>query len=289
MPETPPIPLIRPAGPLLVFGGAYSNLQATRTLRGEADRLGIPAADVVCTGDAVAYGADPAATVDLVRDWGCTVIAGNVEEQLGAGADDCGCGFAEGTACDALSARWYRHADAAMTPDRRAWMRDLPLRAVVEMAGRRLAVLHGGASSINRFLFPSAADDDLRAELDLAAAQVGGCDGVLAGHSGIPFTRFLPDGRLWHNSGALGMPADDGTPRTWYSLLTATSDGIRIDHRPLTYDWQAARDAMHAARLPAGYADALGSGMWPGIDVLPPTERQGRGIPRNPGAMLRPR
>ncbi len=282
------IPVLRPPGPLLVFGGPYSNLQALTALKAEAGRLGLPPASVLCTGDVVAYAADPGPCVDLVRAWGIPVLAGNVEEQLGAGADDCGCGYDEGTACDALAARWYRHADAAMTPAMRAWMRGLPQRMVVEMAGRCLAVLHGAASAINRFLFPSAPDADLAGELDLAARQVGGCDGVIAGHSGMPFTQVLPDGRLWHNAGVIGMPPDDGTPRVWYALLTPGPDGLRIEHRPLSYDHAGAAAAMRAAGLPEGYAACLETGLWPTDDTLPPAERLIRGQRRDPSPRVWP-
>ena len=41
-------------GPTLVFGGPYSNLQATRAVLAEAARRGIPHQRVVCTGDVVA-------------------------------------------------------------------------------------------------------------------------------------------------------------------------------------------------------------------------------------------
>ncbi|MCE2921377.1 MAG: metallophosphoesterase, partial [Roseomonas sp.] len=87
-------------GPLLVFGGPYSNLQATQAILAEAARRSIPSQRVICTGDVVAYGADAAACCDLIMASGIWVIAGNCEENLAAGALDCGCGFAEGTACD---------------------------------------------------------------------------------------------------------------------------------------------------------------------------------------------
>src|SRR5829696_1562793 len=54
-------------GPLLLFGGPYSNLEATRAVLAEAERRQIPPERIVCTGDVVAYGADAKATVDLVR------------------------------------------------------------------------------------------------------------------------------------------------------------------------------------------------------------------------------
>ena len=74
--------------PLVVFGGPYSNLQATRAMQAETRRLGIAPDRVICTGDVVAYCANPAETTDLVRAWGIHVVAGNCEESLAADADD---------------------------------------------------------------------------------------------------------------------------------------------------------------------------------------------------------
>ena len=38
--------------PLLVFGGPYSNLEATQAMRQRAEALSIPPGNVICTGDA---------------------------------------------------------------------------------------------------------------------------------------------------------------------------------------------------------------------------------------------
>ncbi|MCA3364480.1 MAG: metallophosphoesterase family protein [Roseomonas sp.] len=259
-------------GPLLVFGGPYSNLQATRAVLTEATRRGIPARRVICTGDVVAYGADAAACCDLIMTSGIWVIAGNCEENLAEGALDCGCGFAEGTACDLLSRAWYAHADRQVTAAHRAWMAGLPQRLMVILPdGRRLAVLHGGASDISRFIFASTPQEDLAAEI--AATE---CDGVIAGHCGIPFARQVGPG-IWINAGAIGMPADDGTPRIWFAVLTPGEAGLSVEILPLEYDHTAAAAAMRTAGLPEGYAAALGSGIWPSCDVLPPAERARRG------------
>jgi len=259
-------------GSLLVFGGPYSNLQATRAVLTEAARRGIPARRVICTGDVVAYGADAAACCDLIMASGILVIAGNCEENLAADALDCGCGFEEGTACDLLSRAWYAHANRQVTAVHRAWMADLPQRLMVRLPdGRRLAVLHGGASDISRFIFASTPQADLAAEI-----AATGCDGVIAGHCGIPFARQVRPG-IWINAGAIGMPADDGTPRIWFALLTPGEAGLSVEILPLEYDHAAAAAAMRAVGLPEGYAAALGSGVWPSCDVLPPAERARRG------------
>jgi predicted phosphodiesterase len=266
---------IRLAGPLLVFGGPYSNLEATRAVLALAGRRGIDKENILCTGDVVAYCADPVATVDMIREVGIRVVMGNCEESLGAGAADCGCGFDEGSACAALSVEWYAYADRLLDGEARRWMAALPRRIDVELGGRRLAAVHGGTAEVNKFIFASASEDELAGEIDRTS-----CDGVIAGHCGLPFSRIVR-GRLWHNSGAIGMPANDGTPRVWCSVLTPGERGIGIEHLSLHYDHRSAAAKMRDVRLPAGYADALETGLWPSCDVLPPLEasRRGRQLP----------
>ncbi len=254
-------------GPLLVFGGPYSNLRATQAMRAEARRRGIPADRVICTGDVVAYAAEPAATTDVIMDWGITTVMGNCEESFGWDADDCGCGFEEGTDCDVMSRRWYAHAHQRLRPHHRAWMRDLPRTVYFTIGGRRIAVVHGSVASINEFVF-EAGDDTVKLD-GLNALDV---DGVIGGHSGVPFTQIL-DHRLWHNAGVIGMPANDGTPRVWYSVLHAGPAGIEIEHAALDYDHAAAAAAMRADKLPEGYATCLETGLWPNMDVMPDAER----------------
>lgn len=264
--------------PILVFGGPYSNLQATRAVLAEASRRGIPGHRIICTGDVVAYGADPKACVDLVRDAGIGVVMGNCEEQLAADAEDCGCGFAPGSECDRLSAAWFAHARAALDQADRAWMGTLPRRLDVEICGFRLAVVHGSLAEISRFVFASTPSRVKALDIAMAAA-----DGIVAGHCGLPFTQTVGSG-LWHNPGVIGMPANDGTPRVWYSIITPgeTPRSISVEHACLDYDHDAAAAAMRRVGLPEGYANALSSGMWPSCDVLPPEEAKAQGRPLSP-------
>ena len=259
--------------PLLVFGGVYSNAQALDSLFAFARALNIPPERWICTGDVIAYCADARACLERVRDSGAVLIAGNCEESLGAQAQDCGCGFAPGSSCDALSASWYAHASIQMDAELRDYLRALPLRLDVTINGLKLAIVHGAPRETSRFVFASAPDRVLLH--DIAAS---GCDGVLAGHSGLPFTRIL-DGKLWHNSGALGMPANDGTPRIWCSVLTPgdAPRSLQIEHVALDYDYARAAAAMREARLPEAYARALETGLWPSCDVLPKDELKAAG------------
>lgn len=264
--------VIEADGPVLIFGGPYSNLQATRAVLAEARRLGIPPARTICTGDLVAYCGDPLATIGCVADSGIAVVMGNCDEQLGLAADSCACGYPAGSTCERLSTDWYAQASALVGAAERAWLAALPRRLNLRIGGRRLAVIHGGVSAINRFVFATTPPAVKREELARA-----GCDGVIGGHCGLPFSELV-DGRLWHNAGVVGMPANDGTPRTWFSVLTPMASGIRIDHRALDYDHAAAAQAMQRAGLPEEYRLALASGLWPSGDVLPPREARARGV-----------
>lgn len=271
-----------PAGPLLVFGGAHSNRQATEALLAEAARRGIAGGGLVFTGDACAYCADPAGTLAALRRSGARMIAGNMERSLSEGAQDCGCGFGDGTACDLLSARWFAHCAAGVDADARAFMGALPDRAVFAHAGRTVAVIHGAARQVNGWVWPDAAEDALMAEVTALEEDLGRrVDRVLAGHSGLAFRRALPGGRDWINAGAIGLPGHDGDARTMFAAIAP--DGTATLHR-LAYDHAAAAAEMAAAGLPPDYAGALSSGWWPSEDVLPPALRRDAGGPEGEGA-----
>jgi predicted phosphodiesterase len=260
-------------GPALIFGGPYSNLHAVDALFVEAERLGVPTEHMICTGDVVGYCGDPLRTVQRIRQSDVAVLMGNCEEQLGNGADGCGCGFSPEMTCHILSREWYSFAASELDEDSRAWMRALPRRIRLKFGNRELLIVHGGSGQINQFIFAST--DWTEKESQIATA---GVDGILAGHCGIPFTQ-IQRGRLWHNAGVIGMPANDGQPSTWYSLLHSDRESIRIEHRQLNYAHGAAAKRMRCVGLSQHYSAALKKGLWPSLDVLPPQEKVQTGEP----------
>lgn len=265
--------------PALLFGGPYSNLEATTAVLAEAMRRLIPPSQVVCTGDLVAYCGSPMDTIDLVRGSGIAVVMGNCEEQLAIGAKDCGCGFPTGGSCDRLSAAWYAFADRCVTTDARRWLGSLPRRIDLRLGAFELAVVHGTPRETSRFVFASTATTTKR-----GAIVDAGCDGVIAGHCGLPFTQSI-GGRLWHNPGVIGLPANDGTPRVWCSVLTSRGDCLDIEHVALAYAHEHAARRIRSQALPQAYGDALLTGRWPSLDVLPAVERRMAGVPLSAGSV----
>ncbi|WP_211827328.1 metallophosphoesterase family protein [Kistimonas asteriae] len=263
-------------GPVLLFGGPYSNLQATLAIRREAERLGIPPERTICTGDVVAYFADVESTIDMVRNWDIHVLMGNCEESLGFSANDCGCGFNEGTTCDLLSRQWYAHADRQISESNRLWMQTLPRTLRFTWCNLTFTVVHGTLSSINQFVFPSTSDAVKQADIKRAET-----DCIIAGHCGLPFAQKTEAG-YWLNAGVIGMPANDGTRDTWYALLDSDNGQPVFQLQRLTYDWHATVATMVEHAMDNGYAKALATGLWPSLDVLPNVERKQQGIPLAP-------
>ena len=265
--ESTAVSLLVADASIMVSGGSDSNLQATEAFLAAAAGIGMPAEKIICTGDIVAYCADARPTVAQIRETSVPVVMGNCEQSLGWRLQGCGCGFAEGSACDRAAAAWYRCADSRLDADDRAWMRDVPRRIDVLAGERRFAGTHGRIGRINAFLFYSTPQDEMRRLIVLA-----GCKEVVGGHCGLSFTGAVDD-RLWHKAGAIGMAANDGTRCIWFSLIEPLGGALRVRRLPLDDDFAAAGGKMRAAGLPEGCEAALETGLRPSGAVLPAAER----------------
>ncbi len=265
--------------PMLLFGGSYSNLDALLALKEYADKQAIKAHNIICTGDIVAYCGQPFETTEVIREWGIHVLMGNCEESFASNANDCGCGFESGTSCDLLSVEWYQFANKKLSNEQRQWFANLPRKLRFNFLNKKVEVVHGSVTSINQFLF-SSSDDSLFIE----QARASDADIIIAGHSGIPFSKKFEE-KLWHNTGAIGMPANDGASNTWFSVLSPeknNSEKIKIENFPLAYNFKHAAKAMQRAGLNNAYAAALTTGLWPSMDVLTSGEKSKKGIAIHP-------
>lgn len=257
---------------VLLFGGPYSNLAATSAMRARARQLGIGPEHIICTGDLVAYCAEPRQTLELIRDWGISVVMGNCEEALAFDEDDCGCGFEPDSSCSVLAITWYEYASRYVNQAQRLWLRELPPAIDFELGDSRFRVIHGSLHSINEFVFASS--DRAAKQHQLEQAEV---DVIVGGHCGLPFGQRLEAG-FWLNAGVIGMPANDGSPGVWYMLLDPVETGVEVSWHRLEYDYGQSHRSTRAAGM-VEYGQALRDGFWPNMDILPPPEREQRGRP----------
>lgn len=258
-------------GRLLLFGGPYSNFQALSALRAMAEREGIPPHNCICTGDVVGYCAQPAECIALMQEWGAHCIAGNVEEQMRAGADNCGCDFREGGRCDLFSQQWYAYAQRAMNESGIRWMDGLPRMLTFRYAMKSFAVVHGSFFETAEYIFHST--PWARKEASLRAVDA---DVVIAGHSGLPFIESSGS-RTWINAGAIGMPANDGDARVWFAIVDSEEGRPHARLCRLAYDHNHAAALMREKGLPDAYARTLLTGIWDNCEILPAAEAAAQG------------
>lgn len=293
-------PIGKMEGTVLVFGGVYSNLESLTALKGLADRRGIPASNIICTGDMPGYCADPEECLLLIRQWGIHCIAGNVEIQLRDGLDDCGCDFEADSRCDLFAKAWYPYARKRTGKASLAWLKTLPEFIGFDFYGRKCLVVHGSYFRTSEFIFRSTPWAVKQRNFDETGADV-----ILAGHCGLPFHHIVQD-KYWLNPGVIGMPANDGTPRVWYMLLhppgaaaaeaeqaatsfrNAVADpaggrqgnaGLHFSHEYFEYDNEETFARMLEEELPIAYAKTLTSGLWDNNDILPEEETAAQGVP----------
>jgi diadenosine tetraphosphatase ApaH/serine/threonine PP2A family protein phosphatase len=77
---------------------------------------------------------------------------------------------------------------------------------------------------------------------------------VLCGHSHLPHTVALPEGRLIVNPGSVGLPAysdqtpvphtmETGSPHARYAIVAKIGTEWRVEHVVVPYDWEGASEA----------------------------------------------
>lgn len=261
------------SGPLLIFGGPYSNLAALQAMKRIAAELQIPAENTICTGDVVAYCAQAQESIDLIRNWGIHLVQGNCEDSLATDKEDCGCGFDEDSACDLASKQWFEFSRKAVNAESKRWMGTLPTSLGFSYNNKAFHVIHGGVEQQNQFIFESTDNAEKQRQLAQANADV-----IVGGHCGIPFGQKLDTNRYWLNAGVIGMPSNDGEKTTWYMTITESEDTIQAKWHRLNYEVQDTIEAMNRFDLCPGYASALSSGIWPSLDILPASERANTGV-----------
>ncbi len=262
------------SGKLLIFGGVYSNYQALVAMKSAADLHNINPNNVICTGDIIAYCAQPVACLELIQKWGNHCIRGNVELNLINKADDCGCNFNEGSRCDIFSKRWYPYSRNKLGQKHLEFLEKIPDRLHFTYSDRNITVIHGGWENVSEYIFKSTEWKQKEHILSKADSDV-----IICGHSGIPFIDIHEE-KYWLNAGVIGMPANDGNQNTWYAILDDKNNKLEISFHQLEYDFSAASYAIEKNDLIESYAKTLKNGIWDNCEILPELEtaQQGKAL-----------
>ena len=241
----------------LIISDIHGNLHALEAVLADAAAIGYGA--VVCLGDLVGYGADPAAVIARVRALAPVKIVRGNHDKVCAGLEPAVL-FNE---VAKRSVEWTRQI---LAPEDLASLAALPKGPVV--VNETLEICHGSPFDEDHYVFDQ---DDAARSIDAATARF-----CLFGHTHLPaiFTaaddpattgqglgpdemRLPARGPALINVGSVGQPRD-GDPRAAYGLLDLDTGTIRL--RRTVYDVQGAQKQIMRAGLPQWLALRLEKG-----------------------------
>ncbi|MDF1535759.1 MAG: metallophosphoesterase family protein [bacterium] len=243
-----------------VLADVHANLPALEAVVEDIRKQG---ADTLWhLGDAVGYGAEPFACLQLLADLDTVLIAGNHEQAA--------CNLAEANGFNSAAADAIRWTRDILTHDARKGLCELPLNA---MPAPGVFLFHGLPGSAAGYLrtvetaelvFDHLADRDPR----IRAAFFGHTHrpAIFTHLAGRPVHTIEPDeelitapGRRYMvNPGSVGQPRNSD-PRAQY--LIYDMDGGRVSFRRVSYDIAAAQERILEAQLPPALAARLSQGI----------------------------
>ena len=241
----------------LIVSDVHSNLEALSSVIGDASvRSGFD--EIWSLGDLVGYGPDPAAVIDLIREYDLRAVSGN--------HDLASVGKLSLEAFNEHAAAANTWTSEVLDSDRIQFLHDQPLSLEID----EFTIVHGSPRDpIWEYVVSERA----------AVACFNHFDTYwcLVGHSHIPFicrlsedrkgARFfsplyeapypLEDQRLIVNPGGVGQPRD-GDPRAAYAVYD--SDEKTVTHYRVEYDISNTQRKMRLHGLPQFLIDRLAVG-----------------------------
>ncbi|VWD57862.1 metallophosphoesterase [Burkholderia lata] len=233
----------------------HGNLAALDAVLDDVRRRG---ADVIVNlGDILSGALHPAETADRLIALDLPTIKGNHERQLLTG--------------DRESMRLSdRLAHDTLRADHLEWIAALPERMTL---GDDVLMVHGTPDSDLVYFLETVTPDGCRAATPDEIARRAGDEPaslILCGHTHIPRTAKLDDGRLIVNPGSVGLQAyaDDlphphrietGSPHARYAMVSRTAAGWNVEFHAVEYDWHTAA-ATAASRGRDDWTVALRTG-----------------------------
>jgi predicted phosphodiesterase len=190
----------------LVISDIHGNIDALRALDLEWGNGFEPFDRIVCLGDLVDYGPDPADVIDWSR--ATDVIRGNHDHAMATGEP---CQSAPAYLEASIVTR--QRLRSALTRDELAYLGDLPDSGTLEARDVTWHLVHATpADPLHGYVPPDALDG-------LWISAVGSLQGqnILLGHTHLAFARAAAGGVII-NPGSLGMPKD-GNPHGSYAVI----------------------------------------------------------------------
>jgi predicted phosphodiesterase len=220
---------------LALISDQHGNDVALRAVLADVERLGVD--EIVCLGDVVQGGTEPAQTLDRLAALGCETVLGNADAFLLEVPVD---------SPEPVTERQLEVRDWTLSQLGSSHLEQMLGFAPVvrrELDGASLLLFHGSPRSYDDVLLPELGGEALEPFLGHDAGLLAG------GHTHLQWTRRIGDA-LYVNPGSVGISYDRHTDppvlRTLaeWALLTVADGAVGVEFRQVPY---AVEDTLAAA------------------------------------------
>ena len=221
-----------------------------------ADLVHNPVEKLVCLGDAVQGGPQPAEVVSRLRQLGCPVVMGNADAWLLSGVDTGNEITSEERKLELDDVRDWSLAH--LSDEDKGFIGSFYPTVEVELeAGRSLLCFHGSPTSFDDILLPDTPQEQFFKLLGVYDAEA-----LAGGHTHVQYVRRIGnDGRIFFNPGSIGLayshhqPDESFRADPWaeYAVLTSESERLALEFRRTPYDVAPLIDVYKSSGRP--YAD----------------------------------
>jgi predicted phosphodiesterase len=189
---------------------------------------------MVCLGDAIQGGPQPAQTVARLRELGCPVVMGNADHWLLTGDET---DESEPASQELLDVRAWSLEQLSEAD--RAFIGGFQPTVEIDLgSGKKLLCGHGSPTSFNHIILPTTPEEEFRRTLGAYAPRI-----LTGGHTHMQFVRRMED-NFFFNPGSIGFaylqpqPEGDFHADPWaeYAILTVENGSIGLEFRRIPYD-----------------------------------------------------
>ena len=233
---------------LALLSDQHGNDVAFRAAVEDVERLGVE--DIVCLGDVVQGGTEPAQTLDRLAALGCETVLGNADAfLLKIPADS-----PEPVTERQLEVREWTLSQ--LSSSQLEQMRSFAPVVWRELDGVSLLLFHGSPRSYDDVLLPGLGGEALEPFLAADAALLAG------GHTHLQWTRRIGDA-LYVNPGSVGISYDRHEdppglrPLAEWALVTVEDGTVAVEFRQVPYAVEEVQAAAKQSGRP--YADEWAS------------------------------
>ena len=229
---------------LALLSDQHGNDVAFRAALADVERLGVE--EVVCLGDVVQGGSEPAQTLDRLATLGCQTVLGNADAfLLEVRSDD----------PEPVTERLLEVRDWTLSQLSSAQVEQIRSFAPVirrDLDGVSLLFFHGSPHSYDDVLLPELGGEALDPFLEHGAALLSG------GHTHLQWTRRIDDA-LYVNPGSVGVSYDRHPDPpvlralAEWALVTVADGAVAVEFRQVPYSVEDFRAAAERSGRP--YAD----------------------------------